>query len=102
VAGRTISYPCLCRLVNNTALTSIPESDAKRIFNGTLAAVKGPIQLLENPRPTMVIFMEAAHIDNAIFLYHLFSNVVLEEHEFGSGDQNSPISDNFAQDTIDF
>jgi len=66
----------------------------QRVYNDTLATVKGRIQQEENPTPAMVISVSAAPVDDAILLEYLTSDVVLEEPQFGRGDPNIPIDNN--------
>jgi hypothetical protein len=70
------------------------ESYQQRVYNNTLATVKRQIQQAENPTPAVVIRVEAAHVDNAILLDYLASEVALEEPEIGSTDPNIPIHNN--------
>jgi hypothetical protein len=46
----------------------------------------------------MVISVEAAHVDNAILLHYLTSEVALEEPEIGSTDPNNLIDNNCKND----
>jgi len=56
------------------------------VDNNTLATIKRQIQQAENPMPAEVISKEAAHVDNAIRLDYLTSEVALEEPEIESTD----------------
>ena len=77
-------------LLMNTWNT-LPESYQQRVYKNTLVIVKCQIQQTENPTSAMVISMEAAHVDNAILVEYLTSEVALEEPEFGSTDTNIQI-----------
>ena len=57
---------------------------------------------MENPTPAVVISVEAAHVDNAILLDYLTSEVALEEPEIGSTDSNIPIDNNCTDDELHF
>jgi hypothetical protein len=72
----------------------------QRMYNNTLATVKRQIQQVENPTPAMVISTEAAHVDNAIFLDFVTSEVAIEEPEIGSTDQNILIDNNCTDDEL--
>jgi len=48
----------------------------------------------------MVISMDAAHVDNAMHLDYLTSQVALEEPEIGSTDPNIPIDNNCTDDKL--
>jgi len=78
------------------------ESYQQRVYANTLATVKRQIQWVENTTPAMVISVEAAHVDNAIFLEYLTSEVALEEAEIGSTDPNIPIDINCTDDELHF
>jgi hypothetical protein len=81
---------------------TLPESYQQRGYNNTLARVKRQIQQAENPMPAVVISVEAAHVDNAILLDYLASEVALEEPEIGSTDPNIPIDNNCTDDKLHF
>jgi hypothetical protein len=72
------------------------------VYNNTLATVKRQIQQGENPMPAVVISMEAAHVENAILLDYLTSEVVLEEPKIGSTHPNIPIDNNCTDDELHF
>ena len=57
----------------NTLLVRYQQSVSKN----TLAKVKYRIQQGGNPTPAMVISVEAARLDNAIFLHYLTSDMAL-------------------------
>jgi len=57
---------------------TLPESYQQRVYKNTPATVKHQIQQVTNPKPAVVIRVEAAHVDNAILLDNLTSEVVLE------------------------
>jgi len=78
------------------------ESYQQRVYNNTPATVKRQIQQAENPMPAVVISVEAAHVDNAILLDYLASEVALEEPEIGSTDPNIPIDNNCTDDEHHF
>jgi len=63
---------------------ALPESYQQRVYYNTLATGNGQIQEAENPMPAVVISVEAAHVDNAILVEYLTSEVALEEPEIGS------------------
>jgi len=50
--------------------------------------------------PAVVISVEAAHVDNAILLDYLTSEVALEEHEIRSTDRNILIDNNCRDDKL--
>jgi len=52
--------------------------------------------------PAEVISVEAAHVDNAILLEYLTSEVALEEPEIGRTDPNIPIANNCTDDELHF
>jgi len=79
---------------------TLPESYQQRVYTNTLATVKRQIQQAENPTPAVVISVEAAHVDNAIHLDYLTSEVALEEPEIGSTDPNIPIDNNCTEDEL--
>jgi len=79
-----------------------PQSYQQRVYNNTLATVKGQIQQAENPLPAVVISVEAARVDNAILLDYLTSEVALEEGEIGSTDPNIVIDNNCTDDELHF
>jgi hypothetical protein len=81
---------------------TLPESYQQRVYNNTHATVKRQIQQKENPTPTVVISVEAAHVDNAILLDYLASEVALEEPEIRSTDPNIPIDNNCMDDELHF
>jgi len=78
------------------------ESYQQRVYNNTLATVKRQIQQAENPTPAVVISLEAAHVDNAILLDYLTSEVALKEPEIGSTDPIIPIDNNCMDDELHF
>jgi len=81
---------------------TLPESYQQRVCNNTPATVKRQIQQADNPKPAMVIRMEAASVDNAILLDYLTYEVALEEPEIGSTDPNIPIDNNCTDDNLHF
>jgi hypothetical protein len=81
---------------------TLPESYQQRVYNNTLATVKCQIQQVENPTPAVVISVAVAHVDNAILLDYLASEVALEEPEIGSTDPNIPIDNNCTDDELHF
>jgi hypothetical protein len=72
------------------------------VYNNTHATVKRQIQQVVNQTPAMVISVEAAHVDNAILLDYLTSEVALDEPEIGSTDPNIPIDNNCMDDEPQF
>jgi hypothetical protein len=81
---------------------TLPESYQQRVYNNTLATVKRQIQQAENQTLAVVISVEAAHIDNAIHLDYLTSEVALEEPEIRSIDPNIPMDNNCMNDELHF
>jgi len=81
---------------------TVPESYQQRVYKNTLATVKSQIQQAENPMPAVVISTEAAHVDNAILLDHLTSEVVLEDPQIWSTDPSIPIDNNCMDDELHF
>jgi len=79
-----------------------PESYQQRVYNITLATVNHQMQPAENPTPAVVISVEAARVDNGIFLDYLASEVALEEPEIGSTDPKIPIDNNCTDDKLHF
>jgi len=79
---------------------TLPESYQQRVYNHTLATVKCQIQQAENQMPAVVISVEAAHVDNAILLDYLTTEVAIEEPEIGSTDSNIPIDNNSTDDEL--
>jgi hypothetical protein len=78
------------------------ESYQQRVYNNTLASVKHQIQQVANPTPAVVISVNAAHVDNAILLEYLASEVALEEPEIRSTESNIPIDNNCTYDELHF
>jgi len=78
------------------------ESYQQRVYKNTLATVKRQIQQAQNPTPAVVISMEAVHVDNAILLDYLTSEVPLEEPEIGRTDPNIPIVNNCTDHKLHF
>jgi len=76
------------------------ESYQQRVYNNRLATVKRQIQQAENATPAVVIRVEAALVDKAIFLDSLASKVALNEPEVGSSDPNIPIDNHFTDDEL--
>jgi len=70
---------------------TILESYQQRVNKNTLAAVKRQIQQVEDPLSAMMIDVEAARVENAIFLHYLPSKVALKYLEIGCTDPNIPI-----------
>jgi hypothetical protein len=81
---------------------TLPESYQQRVYKNTLATVKCQIQQAENPTPAAVISTQATHVDNAILVDYLTSEVALEEPEIGSTDPNIPIDNNCMDDELHF
>ena len=83
-------YTCNTKGVTYTFLintwNTLLESYQHKVDNNTLATIKRQIQQAENPMPAEVISKEAAHVDNAIRLDYLTSEVALEEPEIESTD----------------
>jgi len=78
------------------------ESYQQRGYKNTLATVKHQIQQAENPMPVVVISVEAAHVDNAMLVDYLTSEVAPDKPENGSADPNIPIKDNCLDDGLLF
>ena len=72
------------------------------VVKNTLVPVKHQIQHAENPMPAMLIGMEAVHVDNAIILDNLTSEVALEEPEIARMDPNIPIDNNCTNEELHF
>jgi hypothetical protein len=81
---------------------TLPESYQQRVYNNTLATVNGQIQQAENPTPAVVISVDPAHVDNAILLDHLTSEVELEEPEIAIADANITIDNNCTDAVLHF
>jgi len=65
---------------------TLPESYQQRVYEIGPATVRCQIQQADNPTPAEVISVEAAPVDNAIYLDYLTSEIGLEEPEIGSTD----------------
>jgi len=81
---------------------TVPESYQQRVYNNTLATVKCQIHHAKNAKPAMFISVEAARVDNAIFLDYLTSEVALEESEIGSSYPKIQIDNNCTNDNLQF
>jgi hypothetical protein len=81
---------------------TLPESYQQRVYNNTLVTVKRQIQQAENPMPSVVITVEAVHVDTAILLDYLTSKVAIAEPEIGSTDPNILIDNNCPDDELHF
>jgi len=81
---------------------TLPECYQQMVYNNTLTRVESQIKQVENLTPAVVISVEAARVDNAIFLDYLTSKVALEEREIGSTDSNIPIDINCMDDQQHF
>jgi len=81
---------------------TLPESYQLRVYNNTVATVKRQIEQAENPMPAVVISVKAVHVDNAILLDYLASEVALEEPEIRSTDPNILIDNNCTYDELHF
>jgi hypothetical protein len=79
---------------------TLPESYQQRVYKNTLGTVKREIKQAENPMPAAVISTDAAHVDNAILLDCLTTEVALEEPEIGSTDPNIPMDNNCTDDEL--
>jgi hypothetical protein len=60
---------------------TLPESYQHRVYNNTLATVKRQIQQAKNPRPAVVISVEALRVGNGILLEYLASEDPLDDPE---------------------
>jgi len=78
------------------------ESYQQRVYNNTLTTVKCQIHQAENPTHAVVISVEAAHVDNAILLDYLASEVALEDPEIGSTHPNILKDNNCTDDELHF
>jgi hypothetical protein len=78
------------------------ENYIQRLYNNPLATVKHQIQQAENPKPAMVISLEAGRVDHAILLDYLSSEVAPVEAEIGSTDCNIPIGNNCMNNKLHF
>jgi hypothetical protein len=72
------------------------------VYKTTVATVKLQIQQLENPRPAMVISVEAACLDNSILLVYLTSKLALRKPEIGGTDPNITLYNNYTDDELHF
>jgi len=95
--GVAVTYTSLVNTWN-----TLPESYQQRVYNNTLATVKRQIQQAENPTAAEVTSTDPAHVDDAILLDYLTSEVALEEPEIGSTDPNIPIDTNCTDDELHF
>jgi hypothetical protein len=71
-----------------------PESYQQRMYKNMLVTAKFQIKQAENPKPAMVISVEAARADNAILLDYGISEVAHEKPEIGSTHRNIVIDHN--------
>jgi hypothetical protein len=78
------------------------ESYQQRVYNDTVSAVHHQIELTENKIPAEVIRTEAVHIDNAILLDYLTSNVALEEAMIESSDPYILLYNHYPDDMLHF
>jgi len=79
---------------------TLPESYQQKVYKITLATFKRQIQQAQNAMPALVISMEAAHVDNAIRLDHLTTEVALEEPKIGSTDRHITMYNNCTDDKL--
>jgi len=63
------------------------ESYQQREYKNTLSTVKCQVQRAENATPAVVISVDSAHVDNAILVDNVTSQVGLEEGQIESTDQ---------------
>jgi len=84
------------------SLKILPESYQRSVYRYTLATLKRLIQQAENPKPAVVISTEAAHVENAILLDYLTSEVALEQPEIRSTDTNIRTDSNYMYDELHF
>jgi len=89
------------RVLRNT-WNALPETYQQRVYRNTLSTVKRLIQQVENPTPAVVISMDAGHVDNAIVLDYLTSEVVVAQPEIRSTDVNIPIDNKYIDDKQHF
>jgi len=87
-------------LLMNTWNT-LPECYQQRVYKHTFATVKRQIQEAENQIPAMVIRVEAWRVHNPILADYLISEVVLEEPEIRSTDQDIAIGNNCMEEELD-
>jgi len=100
--GKLLTSPGIAdmyTLLINTWNT-LPESYQQRVYNNTLATVKRQFQQAENPKPAVVISVEAARVGNAILLDYLAFEVALEEPEIGSTDPTILMDNNCTDDEL--
>jgi len=81
---------------------TLPESYQRRVYNNTFATVKCQMQQAENPTPAVVISIDTARDDNAIYLDYLSSEVVLAEAKIRSSDPNILIDNNDTDHELHF
>jgi len=79
---------------------TLPESYQQKVYKITLATFKREIQQAQNATPAVVISMEAAHVDNAIRLDHLTSEVALDQPKIGSTDRHITMYNNCTDDKL--
>ena len=82
------------------ASNTLPESNQQRVYKNSPDTVKRQTQQEENPTPAMVINVEAAHVDMAIFQDYMTCEVALEDPEIGSTDPIIPIDSNYNDDEL--
>jgi hypothetical protein len=72
------------------------------VYNNPLPTVKRQIHQAEHPTPAVVISMEPAHVDNAIILDYLTSEVAIEAPGFGITDPNIPMDNDCTDGEVHF
>jgi hypothetical protein len=81
--GVTDTYTLLMNTWN-----TLQESYQQRVYKITLVTVKRRIEQAVNPKPAVVLSMNAVRVNNAILLDHLTSEVALNEPEIRCTDPN--------------
>jgi hypothetical protein len=79
-----------------------PDSSQHRVYNNTLAIVECQIQQTEKQSPDVVISVDSEHVENAILLDYLTSEVALEVPEIGSSDPKILIDNTCTDDELHF
>jgi hypothetical protein len=85
-----------------TTWNSLPVSSKQTVYSNSLATFMRHIQQMDNPKPAVVISMEAERVHNPILLENVTSKVSHEKPEIGSTDPNIPIDNNCTDDEHDF
>jgi len=83
----------------NTCNT-LPESYQQRVYLNPVATIMCLLQQAENPMLPVAISVEAARIDNAIYLDYVICKVALVEPEIWSTDPNIPMDHDCTNDEL--